>query len=75
MACIAATTISYNGYLPQEKIKLITFGEPRVGNSDYVTAVDKLLSYAFRVIHSHDIVPHLPPKGMFGYYQHKSEIW
>ena len=75
MACIAAATVSSYKYVPPEKIKLITYGEPRVGNSDYVTAVDTLVPYAFRIIHAHDLVPHLPPKGMLGYYHHKTEVW
>ena len=75
MACIAAATISSYKYVPQDKIKLITYGEPRVGNAAYVTVTDKLLPYVFRVVHAHDMVPHLPPKGMLGYYHHKAEVW
>ena len=75
MACIAAATVSSYKYVPAEKIKLVTYGEPRVGNSDYVTAVDTLVPYAFRVTHAHDLVAHLPPKGMLGYYHHKTEVW
>lgn len=75
MASVAATTISKLGYVSSDKIKLITFGEPRVGNADYVTVLDNLLSYVFRIVHAHDIVPHLPPMGLLGYTHHKSEVW
>ena len=75
MASLGAASISKLGYMPPEKIKLVTFGQPRVGNSSYVDAVDKLISYSFRIVHAHDIVPHLPPKGMLGYFHHRSEIW
>ena len=75
MAALAATSISKSGYMSSDKIKLITFGEPRVGNSDFAAAVDKLVPYTFRVIHALDLVAHFPPKGKMGYYHHKTEIW
>ena len=75
MASVGAATISAYGYASPDKIKLVTYGQPRTGNSDYAAAVDKLISYTFRIIHAHDLVPHLPPKGMLGYYHHKSEAW
>uniref|UniRef100_A0AC34R0X9 Fungal lipase-like domain-containing protein n=1 Tax=Panagrolaimus sp. JU765 TaxID=591449 RepID=A0AC34R0X9_9BILA len=75
MASIAAATISKLGYFTSDKIKLVTYGEPRVGNADYAAAVDKLVPYAFRVVHDHDLVPHLPLKGVLGYTHHKSEVW
>jgi len=75
MASIGAATISKLGYMPPEKIKLITYGEPRVGNSGYAAAVDSLVPYAFRVNHAQDMSPQLPPKGMFGYHHHKAEVW
>ena len=75
MASIGAATISKYGYLPVEKIKLITFGQPRVGNDSYAAAVDKLIPYSVRVVHDHDLVAHLPPEGMLGYVHHKAEVW
>ena len=75
MASIAAATISKLGYISSDKLKLITYGEPRVGNADYAAAVDKLVPYCFRITHAQDVSPHLPPKGMLGYYHHKAEVW
>uniref|UniRef100_A0AC34Q263 Fungal lipase-like domain-containing protein n=1 Tax=Panagrolaimus sp. JU765 TaxID=591449 RepID=A0AC34Q263_9BILA len=75
MASIAAATISQLKYMPSDKIKLVTFGQPRVGNAKYAAAADVLVPYAFRIVHLHDLVPHLPPKGMLGYIHHKSEVW
>ena len=75
MASLAATTISKLGYMSPDKIKLITFGEPRVGDADYASAVDTLIPYVYRIIHAHDIVPHVPPRGLYGYIHHKGEVW
>ena len=75
MASIGAASISKLGYVSPDKIKLVTYGQPRVGNSDYVAAVDTLVPYSFRIVHAHDLVAHLPPEGMLGYIHHKAEAW
>jgi hypothetical protein len=75
IAAIAGGTVSKLGYFAPEKTVLYTFGEPRVGNKDYATAMDSLLPVIYRVIHAHDMVPHLPLKGMLGYFHHKTEVW
>lgn len=54
-----------------------TFGQPRVGNwnfrNDYNSLTD-LCSHTFRIIHSADIVPHVP--FLFGLFRHnKHEIF
>jgi predicted lipase len=42
-------------------VHLYTYGSPRVGNRAFATMVDEQLSgRAFRVVHNHDVVPHLP---------------
>uniref|UniRef100_A0A7E4ZWM9 Lipase_3 domain-containing protein n=1 Tax=Panagrellus redivivus TaxID=6233 RepID=A0A7E4ZWM9_PANRE len=41
-------------------IRLINFGQPRVGNIQLATTHNNLLKYSFRVVHANDIVPHLP---------------
>jgi hypothetical protein len=75
IASIAATTIAHTKLISPDLIKLITFGEPRVGDKTYAEVADSLISYAYRVVHRHDIIPHLPPKGFRNYYHHKSEVW
>ena len=75
IASVAAASVSKLGYISPENIKLVSYGQPRVGDSDYVAAVDKLIPYSFRVVHAHDLIAHLPPKGMLGYFHHKSEVW
>ncbi|CEF59639.1 Lipase, class 3 family-containing protein [Strongyloides ratti] len=75
MASIGATTISYLKYTNVNNVKLLTFGEPRTGDKDYAMAVDNLISYSYRVIHSKDPVPHLPYKNLLGYVHHKREVF
>jgi hypothetical protein len=40
--------------------RLITFGQPRVGDFTYSCNHNRLVPYSYRVVHRADIVPHLP---------------
>jgi hypothetical protein len=52
-----------------------TFGQPRVGNREFSTAMETLIGQKhFRVIDYRDIVPHLPP-AQFAFYHYGHEIW
>uniref|UniRef100_A0A7E4W0Y4 Lipase_3 domain-containing protein n=1 Tax=Panagrellus redivivus TaxID=6233 RepID=A0A7E4W0Y4_PANRE len=75
MASLAAGDIVKLGYSNNAVVKLVTFGQPRTGDSDYAAAHDLLLPDSYRVVHAHDIVPHLPPEGIEGYRHHRNEIW
>uniref|UniRef100_A0A914YSX6 Fungal lipase-like domain-containing protein n=1 Tax=Panagrolaimus superbus TaxID=310955 RepID=A0A914YSX6_9BILA len=75
MAAIAGGTIVKLGYFPANETIVYTFGEPRVGNKDFAAALDSLLPTIYRVIHAHDMVPHIPLEGVLGYYHHKREVW
>ncbi|CEF59356.1 Lipase, class 3 family-containing protein [Strongyloides ratti] len=75
MAAIAAANIVYHNYTQNDNIKLITFGEPRTGDKDFALSIDQKIGYAYRVVHSHDPIPHLPLRDMLGYIHHKGEIF
>jgi predicted lipase len=75
MASLAAATIATSNLFPLDKIKLVTFGEPRIGDKTYAELHDSLIPYAYRIIHNHDIFPHEPPSWIYGYQHHKSEVW
>ncbi|VDM41225.1 unnamed protein product [Toxocara canis] len=75
MASIASTIIVRDGIYKAEKVKLVTFGQPRTGDHKYALTHNKLLYYTYRVIHQNDIVPHIPPKNFKGYYHHLYEVW
>jgi hypothetical protein len=42
-------------------VKLMTFGQPRIGNEAFASYFKVYLPHAIRVTNAHDIVPHLPP--------------
>ncbi|CAI5451203.1 unnamed protein product [Caenorhabditis angaria] len=60
LASLAAVKSVRLGFLDGENVKLVTFGQPRVGNYDYARNFDNLVPNSFRVVHRRDIVPHLP---------------
>uniref|UniRef100_A0A1I7S5G1 Lipase_3 domain-containing protein n=1 Tax=Bursaphelenchus xylophilus TaxID=6326 RepID=A0A1I7S5G1_BURXY len=70
----AAEAIKVDG-IAASRVKIITFGEPRTGDTDYSAAFDSVLSYAYRVINQHDIVPQVPPSWFMNYTHHKTEVW
>ena len=74
VASVAACMISHKNYTPAEKIKLITYGQPRVGNNEYVAVMSKLVPNAFRIVHGHDIVTRIPPE-WWRYVHYGTEIW
>ncbi|KAJ2020607.1 hypothetical protein GGI06_002351 [Coemansia sp. S85] len=59
----------------RERVRVWTFGEPRVGNrrfSEYYT--EMLGNQTYRITNKADIVPHLPPWQLLGYQHHPLEI-
>jgi len=74
-ASIYAALISALGYVTPDKIKLITMGQPRVGDQAFADSYPSLVNYAYRVVHANDWVPALPPLGLLNYSHHQSEVW
>ncbi len=63
-----------NNY-PRYKITaLITFGSPRMGNSEFVKEFNTFKINSKRITHYYDVVPHLPQQS-FGYQHIPNEIW
>ncbi|KAF3076993.1 Lipase A [Trichoderma lentiforme] len=82
VACLAALELKVS--LGWDDVTVTTFGEPRVGNSQFAHFVDDVFdldgiidlekrTYR-RVTHADDPVPLLPP-GEFGYQSHSGEIF
>lgn len=44
-----------------QNVQVMTFGQPRIGNSVFASFYSNIVPNTFRVTHEHDIVPHLPP--------------
>ncbi|RMZ39992.1 hypothetical protein AFCA_004228 [Aspergillus flavus] len=66
---LAATVLRNSG----SEVALYTYGSPRVGNQEFADYVSGQGSN-FRVTHSNDIVPRLPPR-LLGYHQTSPEYW
>ncbi|CAI8590820.1 unnamed protein product [Vicia faba] len=45
----------------ENKVQVMTFGQPRIGNGVFASLYSQLVPNTIRVTHDHDIVPHLPP--------------
>ncbi|CAB3398655.1 unnamed protein product [Caenorhabditis bovis] len=60
LAALAAARTVRGEYRQGNQIKLVTFGEPRVGNLQFSRFFDMFIPFSFRIVHAIDIVPHLP---------------
>lgn len=58
MAAIAAVDFKVGRGIPVAK--LVTFGEPRTGNTQFADYVRSTIPVVWRVVHNKDIVPHVP---------------
>ena len=61
IAQIAACRISKDELFLREKIQLITFGMPKIGNKKHAEAVNALVPRNLRVVNQWDLVRFLPP--------------
>ncbi|KAK6049295.1 triacylglycerol lipase [Cooperia oncophora] len=75
MASLASSYIITHNGVPSSRVKLVTYGQPRVGDLDYARVHNSEVTYSFRVVHWRDLVPHVPPLGFLGYYHHQSEAF
>ncbi|CAN6467684.1 unnamed protein product [Victoria cruziana] len=55
--CALDLKVNYGADITQ----VITFGQPRIGNSVFASYFNEHIPSAFRIINDHDMVPHLPP--------------
>uniref|UniRef100_A0A914N337 Fungal lipase-like domain-containing protein n=1 Tax=Meloidogyne incognita TaxID=6306 RepID=A0A914N337_MELIC len=61
LASLAAAKIVHSRKIPQERIKLMTFGQPRTGDSGFAYEMEKELSfYNYRVVRGKDVIVHVP---------------
>uniref|UniRef100_A0A1I7UCX4 Lipase_3 domain-containing protein n=1 Tax=Caenorhabditis tropicalis TaxID=1561998 RepID=A0A1I7UCX4_9PELO len=75
MASLAASYIVSNKIATGDKVKLVTYGQPRTGNTAFAVAHDAQMAYSYRLTHNRDIVPHIPNEGFEDYKHHKSEVF
>jgi len=72
VATIATLDLTLNEGL--QGIRTITFGCPRLGKEDFVSTWQALGLNQFRVVHAHDVVPHVIFQS-WGYRHVPQEIW
>jgi hypothetical protein len=69
LASMTALYLVNQTIFPSEKVKLVTFGEPRTGNLNYAKAIEQNLSFRYRVINRNDMLTNIPqsldPDNMF----------
>lgn len=77
MACLCALDLNVNVGI--SNLKIITFGQPRVGNKVFAQFFNERIPYSIRMTHGHDPVPHLPPPSpvsqTYSYYHTATEVW
>lgn len=73
LSAMAAAYISQLGYYRPSRVKMISFGELRIGYMDFVERYENLVPYAYRVVHRNDAIPHRIPLEA-GYRHHKNEV-
>ncbi|KAJ2506382.1 hypothetical protein H4217_009031 [Coemansia sp. RSA 1939] len=60
----------------KHRVKVWTFGEPRLGDSQFATFYNRQLGTAtYRVTSAADPVVAMPPQFLFGYCHHGMEVW
>ncbi|KAJ2690172.1 hypothetical protein IWW39_000982 [Coemansia spiralis] len=60
----------------RERVRVWTFGEPRLGDTHFATIYNKLLGpVTYRVTSAADPVVAMPPRFLFDYCHHNLEIW
>ena len=60
LASLAAVSLVHDNVVPAGNLVLFTYGCPRVGNQHFADSFDRIVATSWRVVHSRDIVAHLP---------------
>ncbi|CAJ0566035.1 unnamed protein product, partial [Mesorhabditis spiculigera] len=76
LAALGAAYIAKVEGVPGKDIRLITFGEPRVGDKNFADYLETTIPSSYRVVHQLDPIPRLPPKlSIFDMVHHRTELW
>ncbi|CAI4229361.1 unnamed protein product [Auanema sp. JU1783] len=60
LASMTALYLIKHGSFESSKVRLLTFGEPRTGNTAYAREVEKYVPFRYRVVHRNDAISNLP---------------
>ncbi|KAJ1914702.1 hypothetical protein H4219_004675 [Mycoemilia scoparia] len=58
----------------RDKLRLYTYGEPRLGDKDFATDFNRMQIPSHRIVHNQDVVPHYHVQAL-GYVHHDREYW
>ncbi|KAK6746679.1 hypothetical protein RB195_000135 [Necator americanus] len=75
MAALAASHIVGKGLVHKTMVKLVTFGQPRVGDQIFASFHDQQIPFSYRVVRWRDLVPHIPSKDIYRYYHQGTEVF
>ncbi|XGW20813.1 hypothetical protein V3C99_004081 [Haemonchus contortus] len=87
LASLASTLYAHRHPSLTDKIHLMTFGQPRVGNYEYAVTHNELVPNSWRIVHKYDLVAHLPACAIrlishscvsllnHSPYHHGTEVW
>ncbi|KAH7715473.1 class 3 lipase protein [Aphelenchoides avenae] len=79
LASVAASAIATSHTHIRQHIRLITFGEPRVGNVEFARSLESMVQESYRITRSNDIVVNFPSPpnvpGVLFYHHHQHEIY
>lgn len=77
MAALCALDLAVNR--EAQDVQVITFGQPRIGNTVFISYYSENVPNTIRMTHEHDIVPHLPPYYSYlprkTYRHYPREVW
>lgn len=60
LASMTALYLVNQTIFPADRVKLVTFGEPRTGNLNYAKAIETNIPFRYRVINRNDMVTNVP---------------
>uniref|UniRef100_A0A0M3HXU4 Lipase_3 domain-containing protein n=1 Tax=Ascaris lumbricoides TaxID=6252 RepID=A0A0M3HXU4_ASCLU len=79
LASITSTVVSAIKLVPSDRIKLVTFGQPRITDNLFAERHDDLVPYSFRIINRHDGLTSVPTRmsemEKTGPFHHRYEVW
>jgi hypothetical protein len=77
LASVTSALVIKAGTFDAQKVKMVTFGQPRTGDEAYAEAHDNLVPYRYRIVHDKDKVPHLPWQvyPVDQPWHHRFEVW
>eukprot|EP01080_Neovahlkampfia_damariscottae_P011720 gene11720-5059_t len=73
LASVGALMVARDGY--GDRVELMTFGKPRIGNKEFAKYFDQTVKSKWRVVNKKDIVARLPPTFLLKYHHGTREVW